>query len=259
MRCLVRTARNEKHLPVDKVEIARGDLRHPDSVRKSLNGVDVLVNAAHIRFSHSIIPLCAEAGIRRSVFLSSTRRYTMFPCPSQTQVLEGEDAIRSSGLDYTILRPAMIYGGPRDNNITRLVNQIRKTSLFPLFGDGSNLIQPIFVEDLVDAVLFCLKNNQTIGKEYTLAGPEPISYRQAVEIIAAETGRKIKFIPISLGLCLFLTRIYQTAVRKPKITVEQVRRFGEDKNFDIETAKEELGFRPRSFEEGIRKKIAGKV
>jgi uncharacterized protein YbjT (DUF2867 family) len=259
IRCLVRTRMNVSYLPQQGIEIAMGDFRHPESIMPALDQVKTLVHVAHIRFASDIIPFCRKADIRRVVFISSTRRYTKFPCETASQVIEGEEIIRKSGLDYTILRPAMIYGGPRDNNMTKLVDQVKRHYFFPLFGKGKNLIQPIFVLDLVKTIIDCLDNDRTIGKEYTLAGPESFSYRECIDIIAQGLNRKIVIVPIPLGLCLFLARIYEKTTRNPRVTAEQIRRFGEDKVFDIQPARREIGFNPRSFAEGIAMKLAGEL
>lgn len=259
VRCLVHNPRHAENLPLGRVEIAQGDIQNEEQVRSALKDVKILINIAHIRFAPGIIPLCHDMGVRRAIFMSSTRRYTKYPCETSRQVIESEEAIRRGGLDYTILRPSMIYGGAQDNNMTKLVDQITRHKIFPLFGDGSNLIQPVFVWDLVDALLFCAAHSETAGKEYILAGPEPMTYRRAVEIIAAALGRKVIFIPVPLPLCLLAAGIYEKISKKPRVTAEQVRRFGEDKAFDISAARREIGFSPRSFEEGIRFKIRGEA
>ncbi len=259
VRCLVRTERNEKFLPTEKIEIVQGDIRDTAVVLAALKDVNMLVNVAHIRFAHTLIPLCRDAEVTHVIFISSTRRYTKFPCVSATEVIEAEDAIRKTGLEYTILRPAMIYGGKRDNNMSKLVEQIRHHTIFPIFGSGKNLIQPLFVWDLVSAILYCVEHPATARKEYTLAGPEAITYRQALDAIARLTNRKIHFVPIPLWLCVAGVKIYERCTQRPRITAEQVRRFGEDKTFDIEDARRDLGFAPRSFEEGIKLKLSGDV
>ncbi|MCX6999447.1 MAG: NAD(P)H-binding protein [Candidatus Sumerlaeota bacterium] len=259
VRCLVHSPQNTGCLPVGGVEIIQGDLREESHVCIALKNISILISVAHISFAPALIPLCREAGVNRVIFMSSTRRYTKFPCESSAQVIEAEEAILRSGLNYTILRPSMIYGGPEDNNITRLVRQIRRHRIFPLFGSGANLIQPVFVWDLVEAIFYCVEHQETSGKDYTLAGPEPITYRRAVEIIAAALEKKIILVPVPLSLCILLAGIYKKMVRRPRLTAEQVRRFGEDKVFDITLARREIGFSPRPFEEGIRLKLAGEA
>jgi len=259
VRCLVHSTKNMGCLPIGSVEIIQGDLREKNNVRIALKDVSILISVAHISFAHALIPLCREAGVTRAIFISSTRRYTKFPCESSVQVIEAEEAILRSGLNYTILRPSMIYGGPEDNNITRLVRQIRRHRIFPLFGSGANLIQPIFVWDLVEAIFYCMEHQETSGRDYTLAGPEPITYRRAVEIIATAIKKKIILLPVPLPLCILLAKIYEKMVRHPRLTAEQVRRFSEDKVFDIAPARREIAFSPRTFEEGIRLKLAGEA
>lgn len=259
VRCLVRTRMNESYLPKQGIEIARGDFCHQESILPAFSQIKTLIHVAHIRFAVDVIPLCKKAGVSRAIFMSSTRRYTKFPCISATQVIEGEEIIRKSGLHYTILRPSMIYGGARDNNMTKLVHQIKRHYFFPLFGKGNNLIQPLFVFDLVKAIIDCLENDQTIGKEYTLAGQEPFSYRECIDTIARKLKRKIKFISLPLGFCIFLAKIYEKTTKKPRVTAEQIRRFGEDKAFDIQPARSEIGFNPRPFSQGIGMKLAGEL
>jgi len=259
VRCLVRSPEHDMYLPKSGIEIVRGDFSRPEKIRAGLEHADVLVNVAHIRFAHVLIPLCKDMGVKRVLFMSSTRRYTRYSCTSATEVIEGEAAVGKSGLDYTIIRPSMIYGGARDNNMTKLVAQIKSRRIFPLFGSGKNLIQPVFVLDLVQAMIHCLEHPETIAREYTLAGPEPMTYRQCLDIIARQLDRKPLFIPVPLGLCVFVAKMYEKMTINPRVTAEQVQRFGEDKAFDIEPAKREIGFAPRSFEDGIRMKLAGEV
>ena len=153
----------------------------------------------------------------------------------------------------------MIYGGPRDNNITKLVNQLKKYSIFPIFGNGKNLIQPVFVWDLVDVIVHSLEHPETSGKEYTVAGKEALTYHKALEIIAENLGKRVRFIHVPISLCYILAKIYQMLVKHPRVTAEQIMRFGEDKNFDIEIAGKELDYHPLSFIEGVKLKIKGDV
>jgi len=258
VRCLLHDERNRSRIPAG-AEIVSGDLQEPDVLSAALHSVATFINIAHIRFAPALIPILEREGIRRALFMSSTRRFTRFPCPSADQVIRGEEAIRNSSLDYTIIRPSMIYGGPNDNNMTKLVNHLRRWPVFPVFGNGRNLIQPVFVHDLVRVFAHCLERPETIRREYTIAGPEPITYREALSVIARALNRSVLFVPVPISLCMPLVRVYEAVSTKPRVTQEQVRRFGEYKVFDITPARRELDFSPVSFEEGIRLKLAGEA
>jgi nucleoside-diphosphate-sugar epimerase len=121
----------------------------------ALRGVDALVNIASLGFGHaeSILRSAKEAGVKRGIFISTTAIFTQLNAGSKSMRLAAEEAIQASGLDYTILRPTMIYGSPRDRNMWRLIRLLRVTPIMPIFGDGESLQQPIFVDDVAQAVL----------------------------------------------------------------------------------------------------------
>jgi len=259
VRCLVYyNDKGEQFLPAG-IEVVYGDLEKPETVGPALDGVAAVAQIAHIRFAPSLIAECQKAAIRRVIFLSSTRRFTRFDCPTKRMVEEGERAIEASGLDYTILRCAMIYGSARDNNISHLIVWLRRHRFFPLVGGGSNRVQPVFTLDVVAALLQALKRPAAIRSAYTLAGPEPMTYRQMIETIARALGRRVTFVSVPLGPMLLAARCYQSLVRRPRVTTETIQRFAEHRSFDISPARRDLGFNPISFEEGVRRQLAAEI
>ena len=137
-----------------------------------MQGTDALVNIASSASAtrNSIVRAAKEAGIQRAVFVSTTAIFTQLNAKSKQVRLAAETAIETSGLKYTILRPTMIYGSPRDRNMWRLIRFMRYSPIVPVFGDGNSLQQPIYVGDVAQAIVSCLCNDQTIGKSYNIAG-----------------------------------------------------------------------------------------
>jgi len=259
VRCLLHSPHKRDLLPREGVEIVHGDLERPETLRSALEGIECLVQVAHIRFAPQVIGACEAAGVRRAIFFSSTRRYTKFDCPSARQVRAGEEAIGASSLDYTILRPSMIHGSRRDRNISRLIAYLERHKVFPLIGSGGNLVQPVYVLDLVEALLEALKRPAAVRSAYTLAGAHPLTYRQMVETIARALGRRVAFLKVPLRPTLYLARLYEKLSSRPRITSEQVLRMAEDRAFDISAARRDLDFRPLGFEEAVRRQIAGEI
>src|SRR5690606_39220197 len=170
---------------------------------------------------------------------------------SKSVRLAAEEAIQASGLDYTILRPTMIYGSPRDRNMWRLIRLLKVTPVMPIFGDGESLQQPIFVDDVAQAVLLALQNDATIGKSYNIAGRVPLTYNQVIDTVALALGKRIWKLHIPhLPVVRVLQFTEQINIRLP-IKAEQVLRLNEDKSFSYADAQRDFGFSPRSFEEGI--------
>lgn len=237
--------------------LTRGDINAPETLCEALNGKDLLIACTHIRHAEVCIEACRSAGTSRYWQMSSTRGATRYPCRSSREVRAGEQAIRRSGLRATIFRPAMIYGYDRDNNLERVVRWFQRTRLMPLIGDGSNLVQPIFVDDLVDAFASALTRiDQVAGKVFVLAGPDPIPYRKMMSVICEEVrGQRPVFLPIPLSLALAIARTLPPFVTKRTLDAEQIRRFAEDKAASIKKARRILGWSPRDFRKGIRCKL----
>lgn len=258
VRCLTRPSSDRAPLSTLTVEWVTGDLSDAESLTAALRGMDALVNIASLGFGHAdtILGSMKEAGVKRGIFVSTTAIFTQLNAGSKSIRLAAEEAIHTSGLDYTILRPTMIYGSPRDRNMWRLIRLLRITPVMPIFGDGESLQQPIFADDVAQAVLLALKTNDTIGRSYNIAGKEPLTYNQVIDTVAAALGKRVwklhlPYMPI-VRLLQFTERI---GLRLP-IKAEQVLRLNEDKSFSYEEAKRDFGFRPRSFEEGIRSEIS---
>ncbi len=258
VRCLTRATSDRAPLSALRVEWVTGDLSNPETLTSAMRGMDALVNIASLGFGHadSILRSAKEAGVRRAIFISTTAIFTQLNAGSKSVRLAAEEAIQASGLDYTILRPTMIYGGPRDRNMWRLIRLLRITPIMPIFGDGQSLQQPIFVDDVAQAVLLALQNDITIGKSYNIAGKAPLTYNQVVNTVASALGKRVwklhlPYMPIVRAL-QFTEEI---KIRLP-IKAEQVLRLNENKVFSYEEARRDFSFSPRGFEEGIGMEIA---
>lgn len=236
------------------------DLDDPASVDEAfgLSGADTMVSVASLGFGHAgtVLAAAQEAGIVRAVFVSTTAIFTTLPTTSKHIRVNAEDAIRTSGLDWTIVRPTMIYGARGDRNMERLLAALRRAPIFPLPGGGRRLQQPVHVDDLADAIVASLTSPATVGRAYDLAGPDALSFRSVVEQAAAALGRHPRLVPVPLAPLILTLRFYERVATSPKIKAEQLKRLAEDKAFDIGPARHDLAYQPRSFESGIRAEAA---
>ena len=228
-------------LPPD-VEVVRGDL----GGKLPLDGVTTLVYCASMGFGHvpPLVQQLESAGVQRAVFLSTTAIFTGLPSTSRQVRVDAESAVAQSTLNWTIVRPTMIYGTGRDRNISRLLRFLKRWPVFPLCGNA--LWQPVHVEDLADAVVAALESPASVRKTYNVAGAAPLRFASLVHAAARAVGRRVTLIPVPIGAAVVAARLTRV------VTAEQVRRLAEDKAFDYEDATRDLGFAPRSFEEGVR-------
>jgi len=232
-----------------------GDLDHARGLDEAFTTgrCDILLSLTSLALGHgpAIVAAAEDAGIRRAVFVSTTAVTTAL-CPPTKQVrLAAERQIRASGLDWTILRPTMIYGAPGDRNLSRLLTLLSRARVLPVPG-GQCLHQPVHVADGAGAVLAAAVRPAAIGSRYDVAGPEPLPFAELLRISACTVGSSTRFVPVPLAPMVTLARGYERLSRRPRIRAEQVRRLGEDKAFAIDEAARDLGYAPRPFPEGIR-------
>jgi len=256
--CLYRASSDRSSLSGLNIEWALGDVSDSQSLTSAMQGADALVNIASLGFGHadSIITAAQNAGIQRAVFISTTAIFTQLNAPSKKVRVAAELAIETSGLKYTILRPTMIYGGPRDRNMWRLIRFMRYSPIVPVFGDGQYLQQPIHVDDVAQAMVSCISNDKTIGKSYNIAGKHPLTYNEVVDTIARQMNRRVWKFHIPSKPVVSLLRLFERIYIPFPIKAEQVLRLNENKDFSYAEAQKDFGFSPLSFEEGIRLELS---
>jgi uncharacterized protein YbjT (DUF2867 family) len=233
----------------------RGDLNDPLSVAKAfaVRGCEVLVNLASLGFGHApaIIAAAERAGISRAVFVSTTAVTTTLAATSKQVRLAAEQGIRASALEWTILRPTMIYGDPGDRNLSRLLPLLRRAPVLPVPG-GGHLQQPVHAADVADAVLTAAERPGAVGRTYDVAGPEPFTFCELLRTSARAVASRTRFVPVPLFPVIAAARGYELLSRHPRIRAEQLRRLAEDKAYAIHDAVRDLGYAPRPFADGIR-------
>ena len=170
VRCFVRPSSNVQIIKQYGYRIDYGDLSDQPSLDRAMAGCEILVNIASLGFGHApgIIKTAEESGIKRAVFISTTALFTQLNAKSKSVRREAEDRVKASKLDWTLLRPTMIYGAPEDRNMIRLIRFLDRYPIIPVFGTGDYLQQPVHVKDVAKSIAAVLLNNNTIHYEYNM-------------------------------------------------------------------------------------------
>ncbi|WP_408008268.1 NAD-dependent epimerase/dehydratase family protein [Pseudalkalibacillus sp. A8] len=256
--CFVRKTSNLDKIKRLNVKYVYGELDDYMSICTALKGKEALINIASLGFGHApnIVNACEEMGVKRSVFVSTTGIFTKLNPDSKGVRLEAEKLIKESGLDYTIIRPTMIYGTPDDRNMWRLVKYLKRLPVLPILGSGTYLQQPVYVKDLANVIVNAYEKNVSIKKAYNVSGAKPLTYNEVVNITGKALGKKVIRIHIPIQVSYNLLKLYEKVSKKPKLKAEQVLRLNENKDFSYEDAKNDLGYNPLSFEEGIKLEVS---
>jgi nucleoside-diphosphate-sugar epimerase len=244
-------------------ETVRADLAEPPSLARVCDGCDAVLHLAALTHSNDasryervnaagtrhLLAAARQAGIGRFVHVS-TRAIDPGGGAYSRSKLHAEAAVRHSGIPWTILRPAEVYGAGGEG-LAAVIERARQGRWVPVIGDGRYRLAPVFVDDVV-AGLCAAVQAPAAGHVLHLAGPEEISYLDLVERLAAYFGTRPRRVRVpgtvlhGAALLLSLLRL-----RHPPLYADQVPRLLSPKPYEIDAAAAELGFRPRRLEEGL--------
>ncbi len=253
IRCLVREQSDVSWIRDNNVDLYIGDVSNVQSLKSAIIGASSVIHLVNICYSSQVMQACYSANVSRIIIVSTTGIFSKFREYSG-KYRQIEKNIITSDLQYTIIRPTMIYGNERDKNIHKLVRIVNRYPMVPVAGNGQGLMQPIYARDLGDVIAAAYLKPISKGKVYNVAGKQPIKYIDILKLIATAVGKKRIFVHIPYAMAVLAGHVGQI-VPNGLINIEKIRRLQEDKVFDYSKAAADLGFRPISFDEGIRLEI----
>ncbi len=286
VRVLVRDRdRAASRLPAN-VELVEGDVCRVSSVWQAVSEADVVFHLANVVprpdtrdaairevnvfGTQNVVNAAVEAGVERFVHVSSVAVYgfpqdcaneeTRYPCIDDdlyvTTKQRAEQIVRSAHahrrLPATIVQPSEIYG-PYDQGWTLIPLRMLKKGKMMLPGGGHGIIQPVFVDDVVDGILLAAENGKT-GEGYILSGPSVVTVRQYFERLGELVGAgPMRSVPdwVANGAASVSEVWGSFSGRPPMLTRAALRYISKQGTFAHEKARRELGYRPRvSLDEG---------
>lgn len=233
---------------------AIADLDHPESLTTAFDGASRIVSCVHARFA-SVVLAHLPTSCEWLVLTGSTRRFTALADPAADAVRAGEAAFLASGVPGVMLHPSMIYGAPDDRNINRLLRLVQRTPVVPLPDGGRHWVQPVFVDDVVAALVAAVTGPDASGPPIVVAGPRPITYADMVRSCARALNRRVVVAPVPLSLLAGGARLASGLGIRLPFDADEILRTTEDKSFDVSDMRDRLGVTPRSFEEGLGLKL----
>ena len=220
---------------VGQVQLVQANIRDDGSVRAAVSGSDYVINLVGILFEsgkQSFSAVQAEgpgrigaaasaAGVKRVVQISAIGANAASESDYAKSKAAGEAALHAAFPSATILRPSIVFG-PEDDFFNRFASLARMLPMLPLIGGGETRFQPVYVADVADAIMAVLADGTTAGKTFELGGPRVYSFRELMEIVLHETGRRRPLIAIPLGLAKLKAWFLQL-LPNPMLTVDQVK------------------------------------
>lgn len=264
-RCLVRDIkRAERILPADKVELVLGATTQPTSLEAAMHNIETIVHAAFVTADHkqvvsneyektnvegtaNLIRAAKAAGVKRIVEISGLGTKPDKPGSYMQGRYLAEKMLVDSGLDWTIIRPSVLFGKDAPF-IKGLADLIRTAPVLPLIGGGKTMFQPIYVEDVVTVIIKVLEDPaRTNSHIYTIGGPAYYSFSQVFDILlkAMHKSRFKVYAPtpfVGIGAA-----VMEAVLPKPPLTSAAMTLFTFDNITDLKSVERDFGFTPMSF------------
>ena len=237
------------------VELIRGDLDSSEQLEVFLKDVDTLVNIAGIYYSENLVKAAIKCGVRRVILVHTTGIYSKYKAAGELyrNIEERVYALcRENGIILSVCRPTMIYGNTSDKNVAVFIKMVDKFPIMPVVNGARYILQPVHYEDLAKGYFGVLLNEEkTANKDYVLSGGSVIELREMLKIIGENLGKKVHFISCPFAIAYFGACALYYLTGKKKDYREKVQRLCEPRAYSHEDAKNDFGYSPVSFQEGI--------
>lgn len=178
------------------------------------------LQALHVELPRRVAEICRMEGISRLLHLSALNASPEAPSRYLRSKGEGEAALGSAAgqagpaLAVTIFRPAPIFG-PEDELFNRFARLLARIPVALPLACPQAKLAPVWVNDVVQALLKALENRATFGNAYDLCGPSTYRLIELVRYTAQVTGRRRYILPLNDSLSKFHARVLQRLPGRP--------------------------------------------
>jgi len=219
---------------LDRVTVFGADVRDQAAVATAVAGADAVVDAVsayvetagvtfeavHERGAETLAREAAAADVARFVLVSGIGADPESASPYIRARGRGERAVQQAFPGATTVRPSAMFG-PGDALFGTLAHLARLLPVLPLIGDGHTRLQPVYVEDVAEAIARILADPGTAGRTYELAGPTVYTLRELFSIALRIMGRRRLIVPVPFAVAQVQARLFEM-LPNPPLTTGQV-------------------------------------
>jgi len=266
VRCLSRSVlQHEYRDNFGDKDLAVAKLEDPGALRQAMVGVDTIVHLASAqrhggwkqlmevdyKGTRQLLAAAKEMGIRRFVYPShlGSGRSSAYPILKTKGVVE--EFVRKSGVPFTIIRSAAIFGS--NDQFTNTLALLMKSIpvLFPRPGSGKSIRQPIWVGDYVDCVTKVITDNRFANETIDIGGPEFLTVDQILESIMKVAGIRRLVVSVPVVQMRWIIFVLRKILRTSSITSNWIDYVSRDCNCEINSVQRYFGIRPVQLDQSI--------
>lgn len=255
------------------VEVVAGDVLAPDTLRAAMPGCEAVVHLvgiisevgrntfenAHTVATRNVVAAARVGGVERLVHMSALGTRPNAVSRYHQTKWAAEEAVRASGLNWTIFRPSLIYGA--EDHFTNLFATLARWSpVLPVMGPGTGRLQPVSVQAVALAFVRALTEPAAVGRTFDLCGPERLTFEEVLDTILEVTGRRRWKLHVPLGLARFqafvLELVFPRLLRRAApLNRDQLVMLQEDNVGDPAPANALLRLPVESFRDGLSRTL----
>jgi uncharacterized protein YbjT (DUF2867 family) len=218
----------------DRVQCFPYDFERPAAMANAFRGVDVFVNSYYVRFnygkwtferavdaSRELIALARTSGVRKIVHVSVSNASEQSDLPYYSNKGRIERLVSTSGLPYTILRPAIVVG-PGDILVNNIAYFLRRLPIFTIFGRGSYRAQPVTLDAFADAAIEAVDGAHT-NEIVPIAGPSDWRFADMVRAVRTAVGSRAAIVPSPAWFALASLKVAGVVLRDVVLTGDEIK------------------------------------
>jgi NADH dehydrogenase len=267
VRCLVRAGSVGQQSGPAGVEAVAGDVMQPLGLADAVRQADAVVHLVgiirefprrgitferlHTGATEHVLGAAREAGVSRFLHMSALGTGPRARSRYHRTKWAAEEAVRASGLGWTIFRPSVIFG-PGDGFVSLIAQLVRWFPVVPVVGDGRNRFQPVAVADVAEVFARALERPLTVGQTFEIGGPQAYTFDEIVDEVGAALGRRrIPKLHHPVALMAPIVRLLEHAPLFP-LTSDQLSMMGEGSTCDPGPFARAFEITPAPFAAAIR-------
>lgn len=268
---LVRPGSESKVQHSSRCRLVPGDAKDSEAIRRTLDGCDAAIynigllrefkskditfDELHYQAAKRTIDSASALSVRRFILMSANGVKPDGTDYQRTKY-QAEQHLQATDLDFTIFRPSVIFGEPRGRMefCTQLRDEMIKLPLpAPLFfkgllpfNAGTFMMSPIHIKDIARIFIKSLGVPETFGKTFVLCGPQSLTWKEIIRLIARASGKSKMTVPVPAFYMRIITTLFDRFNFLP-ITSDQLTMLLEGNTGDASDIFAQLGIEPTPF------------
>jgi uncharacterized protein YbjT (DUF2867 family) len=235
VRCFVHRPEQAELFNGMSVDVADGDVTNVDTLSEAMRGCSTIIHLVGIIVQHHnstfekihfkgtavVIEAARRNKINRVIFVSGMGASADVPSRYLRSKWQAEEALRSSNLDFIILRPSIIFG-PDDSFVKDFERDIRRAPFIPMPGGGKTKIQPVWVDDVAAIIAECAGREELGRRDFDVGGAQELSMKEAVSAIMKASGLRRPLISIPYWMAVLPAFFLELIMTSPPLTREKL-------------------------------------